>query len=133
VKVYIDTGLFIDCLTSRGPVGAYLRTAAGRGRSPAALCIDAECCLSKIAQSHKGITSSLTYYEVEEALFRELVRKNTGVAHAKKYLIPAARSAITQVMMTKEPRTTNARGTRGRFAPHYDSRTTRGWYDHIDR
>lgn len=102
MKVYIDTGLFIDYLIFRGPVGSYLRTAARRGRSPVDLCTDAERCLSKIAQSHKGITSSLTYYEVEEALFRELARKTTGVAHARKYLIPAARSAMTQVMMTVE-------------------------------
>jgi hypothetical protein len=46
------------------------------------------------------MTSSLTCYEVEEALYRELKRSATGVAHGDRFIIPAARAVITQTLVT---------------------------------
>jgi hypothetical protein len=40
-----------------------------RGRAPARLLADAEACLTAILARRSGITSSLTCYEVEEALY----------------------------------------------------------------
>ena len=69
MRVYIDTGIFIDFLVTRGHSGAYLRTAPRRGRAPDQLANDAEECLQRIARTHTGLTSALTLYEAEEALF----------------------------------------------------------------
>lgn len=99
MRVYVETGIFIDYLISRSH-SASLRTSARRGRTPSDLCTDAEKCLEKIRKNHKGITSCLTYYEVEEALYAELARSGSGVSHRAKYLIPSARSVMTQVLMT---------------------------------
>jgi hypothetical protein len=74
VKVYLDSGVFIDFLSGRGHAGSYLRSVDRRGRSPVRLLADAEACLAAILDRHDGMTSSLTCYEVEEALYRELRR-----------------------------------------------------------
>ena len=102
MKVYLDSGVFIDYLSGRGHTGSYLRTAERRGRTPQQLLADAETCFSSILARHTGITSSLTCYEVEEAMYRELARSKTGVSREDKYIIPAARAAITQVLVTIE-------------------------------
>ena len=49
-----------------------------------------------------GATSCLTYYEVEEALYRQLTQSTKGVSRADSLLIPAARSITTQVQMVIE-------------------------------
>lgn len=100
MKVYLDSGVFIDYLSGRGHMGSYLRTAQRRGRNPQQLLADAEACLGAILAHHAGVTSSLTCYEVEEAMYRELARATTGVPHADSYIIPAARAVITQVLVT---------------------------------
>ncbi len=100
MKVYIDTGIFIDYLVPRGHVASYLRKEKRRGRLPTDLGNAAESCFTKIAGNHQGMTSSLTFYEVEEALYNELARSTSGIAHGKKYLIASARPAMTQVLMT---------------------------------
>jgi len=102
VKAYLDSGAFIDYLSGRGPIGSYLRTSHRRGRTPQQLVADAEACLSSILARHTGITSSLTCYEVEEAMYRELGRSMSGVLHADSYIIPSARAAVTQVLVTVE-------------------------------
>lgn len=100
MKAYLDTGIFIDYLIGRGHAGQYLRSTDRRGRSPTQLGTDAELCFGLLAAKHEAITSSLTCYEVEEAMYRQLKVSSAGLPHAAAYLIPSARSAITQTLMT---------------------------------
>ena len=100
MNAYIDSGVFIDYLVGRGHAGPYLRSADRRGRTPVQLGQDAEACLTKLAAGHLTLTSALTCYEVEEALYRELKRSATGVAHGDRFIVPAARAVITQTLVT---------------------------------
>jgi predicted nucleic acid-binding protein len=99
VRVYFDTGVFIDFLSTRGNANAILRSAQRRGRTPAGIAADAERLFEMVARSHNGATSCLTYYEVEEALYRLLTQSAKGVSRADTLLIPAARSITTQVQI----------------------------------
>jgi len=100
VKAYLDSGVFIDYLIGRGHTSSYLRATDRRGRPPARLLTDAEACLTAILERHSGITSCLTCYEVEEALYRELRRSVAGVPNADRFIIPAARAVSTQALVT---------------------------------
>jgi hypothetical protein len=100
VRVYFDTGVFIDYLSKRG--NTILRTSDRRGRAPAQLAADAERLFELVGRSHTGATSCLTYYEVEEALFRLLAQSAKGVSRAETLLIPTARSITTQVQIVVE-------------------------------
>jgi predicted nucleic acid-binding protein len=100
VNVYLDSGVFIDYLIARGHTGSILRSTSRRGRVPQQLLRDAEACLAAIVARHVGITSTLTCYEVEEAMYRELARSAAGLVHADRFLIPAARAVITQALVT---------------------------------
>lgn len=98
MKVYIDTGVFIDYLSPQAIAGATLRSTNRRGRTPKKLFEDAENVLKMIASSHTGATSSLTYYEVEEALFKQLTSVATGMANASTLRVLAARSIVPQTL-----------------------------------
>jgi predicted nucleic acid-binding protein len=98
VKVYIDTGVLIDYLSPQAIAGSTLRSTSRRGRTPQKLFEDAEKVLKMIASSHTGATSSLTYYEVEEALFKQLTSVATGMANASKLRVLAARSIVPQTV-----------------------------------
>ncbi|MCF4966336.1 type II toxin-antitoxin system VapC family toxin [Nostoc sp. CMAA1605] len=98
MKVYIDTGVFIDYLSPQAIAGETLRSTSRRGRTPQKLFEDAEKVLQNIASSHMGATSSLTYYEVEEALFKQLTSAATGMANASKLRVLAARSIVPQTL-----------------------------------
>ena len=63
---------------------------------------DAERLFEKVSKGHIGATSCLTYYEVEEALFRLLAQSAKGISRADTFLIPAARSITTQVQILVE-------------------------------
>ena len=102
MKVYLDSGVFIDYLIGRGHTGSFLRATERRGRAPERLLEDAEACFAAIVQRHQGITSSLTCYEVEEAMYRELRRTTTDVPNVDRFIIPAARAVITQTLVTIE-------------------------------
>jgi len=102
VKVYLDSGVFIDYLIGRGHTSSFLRATERRGRPPERLLTDAEACFSAIVQRHAGLTSSLTCYEVEEAMYRELRRSTTQAASVDRYIIPAARAVIMQTLVTIE-------------------------------
>lgn len=102
MRIYFDTGVFIDYLSIRGAANALLRTAGRRGRTPAEIAADAERLLDVAARNHRGSTSCLTYYEVEEALYRLLAQNAKGVSWADKFLIPAARSITAQVQIAVE-------------------------------
>ncbi|MBD2168935.1 PIN domain-containing protein [Calothrix membranacea FACHB-236] len=98
MKVYIDTGVFIDYLSPQAIAGATLRSTNRRGRTPQKLFHDAENVLKLIASSHIGATSSLTYYEVEEALFKQFTSVATGMANASTRSVLAARSIVPQTV-----------------------------------
>jgi predicted nucleic acid-binding protein len=100
MKAYVEAGVSIDYLFLRSHSGPDLRTASRRGRSPADLARDAEACLVKLRAKHTIITSSLTCFEVEEALYRQLTATGKGVAHRGKLSVPAARAVIPQMLMT---------------------------------
>ena len=100
MNVYIDSGVFIDYLVGRGHAGPYLRSTERRGRTPEQLGRHAEACLTRLADRHIALTSSLTCYEVEEALYRELKRSASGIAYGDRFIIPAARAIITQTLVT---------------------------------
>src|SRR5579864_6383450 len=102
VRVYFDTGVFIDYLSTRGNTNAILRSSGRRGRTPAEMAIDAERLFERVSRAHTGGTSCLTYYEVEEALYRLLAQSAKGVSSAGTLLIPAARSITTQVQIVVE-------------------------------
>jgi predicted nucleic acid-binding protein len=98
VRVYFDTGVFIDFLSTRGNANA-LRLSARRGRIPAEVAVDAERLFERVRRDHTGATSCLTYYEAEEALYRVLAQSAKGVSLGDHLLIPAARSITTQVQI----------------------------------
>lgn len=102
MKVYLDSGVFIDYLIGRGHTSSFLRATERRGRAPKRLLEDAEACFSAIVQRHEGMTSSLTCYEVEEAMYRELRRTTNEVPSVDRFIIPAARAVITQTLVTIE-------------------------------
>lgn len=102
MRVYFDTGPFIDYLSTRGAANALLRSAERRGRPPTDIAADAERVFEKVSRTHSGATSCLTYYEVEEALYRMLAQSAKGISRADKLLIPAARSITTQMQIVVE-------------------------------
>lgn len=97
MRVYFDTGVFIDFLSTRGNTNVILRSSERRGRTPVDIAVDAEQLFEKVGSAHTGATSCLTYYEIEEALYRLLAQSAKGVSRADKLLIPVARSITTQV------------------------------------
>ncbi len=97
MRVYIDTGVFIDYLARRGHAGGYLRTAERRGRTPNQLAADAEDCFSRLQRWHTALTSALTFFELEEALFGQLSRAASGISHASIFVIPSARAVVVQM------------------------------------
>ena len=102
MRVYFDTGVFIDFLSTRGSANALLRSAERRGRSPLDIAADAERLFEIVGKAHEGATSCLTYYEVEEALYRLLAQSARGISRADMLLIPAARAITTQVQIMVE-------------------------------
>ena len=102
MRVYFDTGVFIDYLSTRGSANALLRSSKRRGRGPVEIAADAERLFETVNRAHVGATSCLTYYEVEEALYRLLAQSTKGISRAHTLLIPAARSITTQVQIVVE-------------------------------
>lgn len=99
MRVYVDTGIFIDYLSHRGFAGSSLRAAGRRGRPLEQVLRDAERTLDRVARRHDGATSALTYYEVEEALYKTLVITTARVAQAEAYRVAAARSIVPQTII----------------------------------
>ena len=103
MRVYFDTGVFIDYLSTRGSANALLRSSDRRGRTPAEIATDAERLFESVNKTHSGATSCLTFYEVEEALYRLLAQSAKGISRVDMLLIPAARSITTQVQIVTLP------------------------------
>jgi predicted nucleic acid-binding protein len=51
---------------------------------------------------HELCTSALTYYEVEEAVYKVLRQETKGIEQAGRLCIPAARSVVPQVKIMVE-------------------------------
>lgn len=102
MRLYIDTGVFIDYLNQRGFGGMGLRSANRRGRTPQQIFADAEQVLIRIRQRHQAATSTLTCYEAEEALFKQLRAATRGVSQASTLIVPIARSFVVQTMVAIE-------------------------------
>jgi len=100
MRVYFDTGVFIDFLSARG--NSILRTTDRRGRAPAVIAADAERLFEKAERCHTAATSCLTYYEAEEALYRPLKESARGISHADTMLIPLVRSITVQLQIVVE-------------------------------
>lgn len=96
MKVYLDTGVFIDYFINRSHAGHYLRKGARRGRTPKKLNKDVVSCLSKIGRKHEGFTSCLALYELEDALFTEMKRVHKGSSDLNTITVPAARATVVQ-------------------------------------
>lgn len=98
MRVYLDTGVFIDYFINRSHAGHYLRKGGRRGRTPKRLHKDVVSCLSRISRKHEGFTSCLTLYELEHALVTELKKVYKGSSHLTPFIISSARSAVVQGM-----------------------------------
>ncbi len=70
MRVYVDTGTLIDYLAQATSAASILRPARRRGRSATKLFEDARDAPDRVASAHQGATSALTFYEVEEALYK---------------------------------------------------------------
>ena len=101
MRIYLDTGVFIDYLSRHGQQNAVLRTVGRRERSASDLALDAEKLFETIQRCHTGATSCLTFYEGEEALYGKLSRALAvkDVPHADKLLIPAVRYYPEQIQI----------------------------------
>lgn len=83
-------------------LGFFLRRNDRRNRSPQELAFDASECLKKIKNSHEGFTSSLTFYEIEESMYKELDNSSTGIENKKKFLVSSSRPLIIQTLVIIE-------------------------------
>ena len=98
MRVYLDTGLFLDYLAPRSHAGTFLRTANRRGRNINDLSEDAAKCLACISKMHEGMTSCLILYEVEHTMYEKLKVLSTGLTNHHRYLITSARSLTIQIL-----------------------------------
>lgn len=96
MKVYIDTGVFLDHIIDP-TTPQDLRTVERRGRSPERLRADAGLCLLAIRERHAGITSTLTCYEVEEAVYRA-TRRSKFAETTERLVIDAARGIAANAL-----------------------------------
>ena len=69
-----------------------------RSRPLAQIFMDAEKLLTKTKGS--AYTSALTFYEAEEALFKQLSLAAKGVSQASVLLVPMARAIVSQIHTT---------------------------------
>jgi predicted nucleic acid-binding protein len=97
VRVYLDTGPFIDYLSSRSPLALPLRAGGRKDRDRARLSNDAEECLKRL-RFHEALTSAFTVHEAERTLFDDLNRGSKGVSDKYRYLVMSARNLSAQVL-----------------------------------
>lgn len=102
MRVYLDTGVFVDYLIYRGHAGLLLRTRGRRNRSVKQLHQDVSECLNKIGNKHDGFTSSLALYEAEEALYSKLWKSHKGIGNRKIHVVIASRNVPFQMIAIKE-------------------------------
>lgn len=102
MKVYLDTGVFVDYLTYHGFLGSFLRKKGRRNRTVQQLHQDVSDCLDKISKCPDGFTSCLAMYEAEEALFARLMKASRGLSHGKKFAITSSRTLNLQILTIKQ-------------------------------
>ncbi len=98
MKVYLDTGIFVDYLIFRGHAGIFLRKQGRRNRTIQDLSNDALDCFNKIKNTHEGLTSSLTLYEIEESMYQELNNSSKGIDDKIRFNISSSRCLIAQIL-----------------------------------
>jgi predicted nucleic acid-binding protein len=99
VKAYLDSGVFIDYLVADDHPGFNLRSTKRRGRDPERLRTDAEKLFTAIWERHRGATSTVTCWEIEEAMYAELVRQSPAASSgARRRFIRPARQFLTQTL-----------------------------------
>jgi len=80
MRVYFDSGPFLDYLRFRSELVSQLRLKSRRGRSQAQISTDLEECLRKLSGTdHASFTSALTLVELEDTLQKDLRRKAKGL------------------------------------------------------
>jgi len=97
VRVYINTSIIIDYVSQHGLASQGLFTTGRRGQTVAQLYQNAKQVFERIADQHQGATSTLTYLEIEDVLYRRL--NLTGVAHAQTLRVIAARPIVMETWM----------------------------------
>ena len=102
MKVYLDTGFFIDYLLFRSPLVSTLRSGDRRGRDPARLSRDAEECMSRLRRSHDTFTSAFMLHEAERTLFDSLSVAARGMSDKYRFLVMSARALSAQVLATTQ-------------------------------
>lgn len=102
MRVYIDAGPVLDYLAQAAPGASGLRSAPRRGRAPSALFDDAVTLLNRIRASHRGATSAMTFYEVEEALFKQVAANTRGFVNAAAIRVTAARPIVAQALVAAD-------------------------------
>lgn len=100
MKIYLDSGAFIDYSIGRSILASMLRKTSRRGRSPQQLLHDAQGCFAVVSAKHVGITSSLTFYEIEEAAYRE--RSSLPGFLPKRYAVRDARAFAADVLLVAD-------------------------------
>ncbi|NGM24050.1 PIN domain-containing protein [Roseomonas stagni] len=97
MRILIETGILIDYL-ARGQY-AVLRKAHRSGRDPQALYSDAQNLLDLVATSPvEGTISALTFYEAEEALYREISPSIKAVPNAEALRLAVCRPILNQAL-----------------------------------
>ena len=83
MKVYLDTGFFIDYDSARNPVAISLRVAGRRNRSLRRVQTDAATTMDKL-RLHHSFTSTLAVIEYERAMFYSLHEMTRGVSSGQQ-------------------------------------------------
>lgn len=97
MRVYIDTSIFIDYVSQQGLASQGLFTTGRRRQTVTQLYDEARQVFARIAVQHQGVTSALTYLEVEDVLYKRL--NLTGVAYAQTLRVIAARPIVMETWM----------------------------------
>ncbi len=103
MRVYFDSGPFLDYLKFRIPHAEFLRSEARRGRDPDQLAHDIEECLENLrGPEHPCFTSSLAFVELESALRRELRERSKRVitSHKQRFFLLSGRSLVEAAFLT---------------------------------
>ncbi len=97
MRVHIETGILVDYL-AQGQY-ALLRTAHRNGRDPGQLYRDAREILQVIAGSPiEGAISALTFYEIEEALYKLISGSIKGIPNAAAVRLAACRPILVEAI-----------------------------------
>ncbi len=105
MRVYLDSGPFLDYLKYRTPYAEPLRTERRRGREPDDLARDMERCLEGLGRDqNSGFTSTLTFVELELALNHELRERSKGIIQANKsqFILISGRAIVEAVFVMCE-------------------------------